>query len=422
MPYVTLDFETYFDKDVSLRKLNTIQYTAHPNFHVHGAHIKIDDQPSQWFTGFGAVIKELQRIEEEEGDIKFVAQNTAFDAYILWYFSGYAPSYYIDTMAMSRGIWPGQSASLDALCKRLWPNNEKMRKGKELVNFKAVTLDELLDNPDQFMILQNYCEQDVELTWAAFKAMAPYYPDEEMDLIDITTRMFAEPLLRLDVPRLEAFYEQKVRERQEAISASGLAESTLASNTQFLKALQSRDINIEYKENPNGEMIPALGKSDIGFQTMLRAYPEHQPLWDGRIAAKSVGAISRAERFIETAKLAKGYMPVPLRYYAAHTGRYGGCLVGDTQVLVYSHNEMKEKRLIDVEPDDLVWDGQEFVAHEGVVYSGVQEVITYDGITGTPNHVVFTESGAEKPLAQAREDGDRVKVCNRPDPNQVDVG
>jgi DNA polymerase len=38
-----------------------------------------------------------------------------------------------------------------------------------------------------------------------------------------------------------------------------------------------------------------------------------------------------------------------------------------------------------------VWDGVEFVAHSGVVYRGIKEVIRHDGLTATPDHVVWAE-------------------------------
>ena len=39
-----------------------------------------------------------------------------------------------------------------------------------------------------------------------------------------------------------------------------------------------------------------------------------------------------------------------------------------------------------------VWDGVEWVHHEGVIYKGTREVITYQGLTATPDHLVFTAS------------------------------
>jgi DNA polymerase len=40
-------------------------------------------------------------------------------------------------------------------------------------------------------------------------------------------------------------------------------------------------------------------------------------------------------------------------------------------------------------PDDLVWDGEAYVAHEGLVDQGKREVIEYDGVIGTPDHRVY---------------------------------
>jgi hypothetical protein len=59
------------------------------------------------------------------------------------------------------------------------------------------------------------------------------------------------------------------------------------------------------------------------------------------------------------------------------------CLHADTQVLTQRNRWVK---IIDVQPDDLVFDGTEFVSHGGCSYSGYKEVITVFGITMTPDH------------------------------------
>jgi DNA polymerase I-like protein with 3'-5' exonuclease and polymerase domains len=44
--------------------------------------------------------------------------------------------------------------------------------------------------------------------------------------------------------------------------------------------------------------------------------------------------------------------------------------------------------------DDMVWDGVEWVSHDGVAFMGEKEVITYGNLTATPDHDVWTvESG-----------------------------
>lgn len=44
---------------------------------------------------------------------------------------------------------------------------------------------------------------------------------------------------------------------------------------------------------------------------------------------------------------------------------------------------------------DKVWDGAEFVRHEGVIYKGQKEVMTYDGLTATPDHKVWASFEGE---------------------------
>jgi len=41
--------------------------------------------------------------------------------------------------------------------------------------------------------------------------------------------------------------------------------------------------------------------------------------------------------------------------------------------------------------NDMVWDGEQWVQHEGVVYRGERSVITYQGLTATEDHLVWVE-------------------------------
>ena len=50
-----------------------------------------------------------------------------------------------------------------------------------------------------------------------------------------------------------------------------------------------------------------------------------------------------------------------------------------------------------VTTDMLLWDGESWVHHDGVIYKGEREVITYEGLTATPDHLVWVE-GAQRPI------------------------
>ena len=58
-----------------------------------------------------------------------------------------------------------------------------------------------------------------------------------------------------------------------------------------------------------------------------------------------------------------------------------------------------------VTPDMLLWDGLEYVKHDGIVFKGYQEVVTYQGVTATPNHKVWTRSGSLVPISAALAEG-----------------
>lgn len=56
-----------------------------------------------------------------------------------------------------------------------------------------------------------------------------------------------------------------------------------------------------------------------------------------------------------------------------------------------------------------VWDGLEFVSHDGVICQGEQEVITYAGLTATPDHKVWTDRGW-KSFGECAEEATPIRV------------
>ena len=314
---VTLDFETYFDTKVSLTKLTTMDYVRHEKFKVWGVGIKIDHDETQWY-GEDEAEEAIQAIDWSEATL--VCHNTPFDGYILTRYYGVTPKFYVDTAAMARALAPGQSARLKDCAIRQFPDDETMRKGEELINAKGIyDLD-----PETEEALAGYCIQDVDLTYALYRAMVNKMPLKELELIDITCRMFCEPKLIVNREALIAFRDQEMKSSEDAIAASGIARKVLSSNQQFNDCIINMGIVPPTKVSPStGKNIPALGKNDKAFTQMQKMYPEHQHIWDARTAVKSRINETRAQRFID-ATHDDGTISVPLRYYAAHTGRFGG--------------------------------------------------------------------------------------------------
>ena len=96
------------------------------------------------------------------------------------------------------------------------------------------------------------------------------------------------------------------------------------SNPKFAELLKTLNVDPPMKISPaNGKETFAFAKNDEGFKELL----EHedtavQALATARIGTKSTLEETRTQRFIGIAE--RGALPVPVRYYAAHTGRWGG--------------------------------------------------------------------------------------------------
>jgi len=317
MQKIYLDFETYYDVQLSLTKMSTVQYVNSPEFKVWGVGIKVEDGETEWYN------------EEETPDVlqqidwantAVVCHNTLFDAYILTQYFNCIPAFYYDTAAMSRGLYPNMSASLANACKREFANDETMRKGEELVNAKGVRdLDPELDAQ-----IGGYCIQDVDLTYALFQSYMANYPDKELQIIDLTVRLFVEPKLMLDRGSLTTYKDEIAIKTAAGIEASGTTREVLASQQKFKAYLEDLGIVVPTKKSPTtGKRIPAFGKNDSAYIQMCNLYPEYKHIWDARELVKSRIEETRAQRFIDSTN-PDGTFSIPLRYYAAHTGRFGG--------------------------------------------------------------------------------------------------
>ena len=72
-----------------------------------------------------------------------------------------------------------------------------------------------------------------------------------------------------------------------------------------------------------GKEAWAFAKTDEEFKKLAEHENENvRDLVNARLANKTTLEETRTQRFIDIAN--RGLMPVPLRYYAAHTGRWGG--------------------------------------------------------------------------------------------------
>jgi hypothetical protein len=86
MGIITIDFESFYSKDIGFKKQTTEEYVRDDQFHVIGVAVKVNDEQTQWFSGTHADTKDwLGQFNWREALV--LAHNTQFDGAILnWHF------------------------------------------------------------------------------------------------------------------------------------------------------------------------------------------------------------------------------------------------------------------------------------------------------------------------------------------------
>lgn len=318
MKIFCLDFETYYSQTFSLNKMTTEEYVRSPEFETIGVAVCENEGDPQWFSGTKADIKKwLDSFEFDKHLV--IAHNAVFDMAILnWQFD-IRPKAIVDTLSMARAIHGTEvSVSLAKLAEHYnlgAKGTEVLQaQGKHRIDFSA----------DELAKYGEYCKNDVALTMALFEQLSADFPPTELRLIDLTIRMFTEPVLELDRGVLLGHRETIVEGKKELMKEVVGSKEELMSNEKFAGLLENFGVEPPTKISPTtGKETWAFAKTDEGFKALL----EHpnisvQTLAAARLGVKSTLEETRTERFIEIAR--RGLLPIPLRYYAAHTGRWGG--------------------------------------------------------------------------------------------------
>lgn len=329
MNLITLDLETFYSQEVSLTRLTTEEYVRHPEFEVIGIGIKINDTPAYWISGSREMLnKHLRSLPWR--DSMLLCHNTMFDGSVLAWTLQISPQKYLDTLCMARALHGVDAGgSLKVLAERY----QIGVKGEEVIHAKGKRKADF--TPEELARYGEYCINDVELTYKLFGCMAPRFPESELDLINLTLRMFIHPVFTVDENLLLERLDDVRAEKSELLSSlkeklgcntEEEVRKKLASNKQFAELLKSFGVEPPIKESPTtGKPTFALAKNDEGFIALTEHEdPFIQQLCAVRLGTKSTIEESRIERFIDIGKRNQRRLPIPLKYYGAHTGRWAG--------------------------------------------------------------------------------------------------
>lgn len=312
---LVLDAETYYDQDYTLSKLGAYRYVTDERFELLGWAFKRNDEPAD----FGIELpKNIQW-----NNTTVIVHNAKFDALVLAVHNQLHPPFIVDVLDLSRHIEPRWSNKLKDLCERhgLPPKGETSHSGLHRADFSG----------QQWVDLVAYAENDVERERDLFELLLPKLsnPTFELEVARYTRNLFLKPVLRLNVKRAEELKEKMSSEVRKVFVQVHATEKEIRGNDSF-EVLLRKEMESEeppMKINKRGKPILAIAQKDEGREYLL-THPNEKvrQLIEARLAVKSWPLhIKRVDRLISTFECAKGRMPVPLRYYGAHTGRWSGC-------------------------------------------------------------------------------------------------
>ena len=101
--------------------------------------------------------------------------------------------------------------------------------------------------------------------------MLPNFPQQELELIDLTLRMYIEPTLRLDLAGLQEHLTETRLRKDTLLQEAGVAKEELMSNPKFAALLEGLGVTPPMKISPTtGKETFAFAKSDEGFKAAER--------------------------------------------------------------------------------------------------------------------------------------------------------
>lgn len=375
---VSLDFETFYDQDYTLSKMSTSEYVRDPRFEALMVGVKIGNKKRVVIPGpkIAAFLKTIPW-----SIYSLLCHNTQFDGFILSHHYGIVPKKYYCSLSMARGLHSNEiGASLEEVAI-YYGRSGKLKGALEAMKgkrYKDLVAEGLYERGAE------YCGVDVDEMLGIFVEMVPQMPADEMDLIDLTCRMFCDPVLEVDLPRVQAELTRELERREKLLTSlidttlpeyqallKGPAERTLegteramlitkrvvGSSEKFAALLRAEGVEPPVKISPawmkkssaerteEGKWTYAFAKDDEKFinlpddvealstglnlakvadvKKLVARQARLRALVDCRLAVKSTTNVTRAQRFL-TAGADGMKLPCGYAYYRAHTGRWGG--------------------------------------------------------------------------------------------------
>jgi DNA polymerase len=197
MNIITVDFESAYGGTLGFRTQTTEEYIRDPRFEVIGVAVQVNNGEPVWFSGTHQKMYEFLNKYDWKNSLA-LAHNAIFDGAILNWQYGITPKGWLDTLSMGRASSRYERRRKSAVLAQHYNIGVK---GDEVVKAEGKFRKDF--SKEELARYGDYCKNDVKLTWDLFGHMSQGFPKIELRLIDLTVRMFTEPMLQLDKDILE---------------------------------------------------------------------------------------------------------------------------------------------------------------------------------------------------------------------------
>lgn len=358
---IVFDFETYWSKDYTLSRIPPVLYVRDERFYAQCLGVSVNFQKP--------VVYEHDEIPDVLAgfpeDALLIGHNSAgFDNLILSEVYNYHPRRMTDTMHLMR--WTGVSRLINESLSSMthWFNTGEKRAGTVISLGKRTASD---FTPDEWEDFKRYCSEDVEQTAACAKIMLKYITPEALAFSSMACEMATDPVFEIAPHILKIYLEGLDHAEQVAMQdlkrichlPADISDEELKkhirSKAKFSQLLTDLGVDVPVKFSPKqteqarkklekrleaapqaskdtfaaqladpdnyAVYTPALSKTDQEFLDLLE-YPDPRvrTLVQIRLEHNSSIARSRATNLLA---LAGKPLPVMLKAFYAHTGRFG---------------------------------------------------------------------------------------------------
>lgn len=323
---LTIDFESYWASDYTLRGMTTFDYVRDPRFETIGVAV-FDGEDTEWLE-HADFVAWARGVPWSKCSV--TCHNSLFDCSVLSYHYDVHPAILQCTMSMARAFGVDGGVGLENLAQHF----DVGRKGDEVEKVKGKRRRDFTQ--EEWLRYGQYSMNDTELCARIFDAMIDRgFPEAELYVISATLKMFTEPKLVMDEKLLEEYLATEQKRKAGLLARIELDKSLVMSQDKFALELKALGIDpprkVSVTRTKKARLVdpkakPVIGwafaKTDSGMQELLE-HEDDEVRWlaEARIAVKSTINETRTQRYLRMGRGGQR-VPVALKYFGAHTGRW----------------------------------------------------------------------------------------------------